>query len=131
MGCVRPVLEVVAHRPLPLPGGPWIMEQAWHDLRFAHWPVQSETLRPLVPSELALDTFEGNCWVGVAPFHMSGIRLRAPSSDRSRAISEGWYSGALVDRTVLPLHNEIGPRLQAEIHHQQWPLQDEEAEIHT
>jgi uncharacterized protein len=76
MGCVHPVLETVAHRPWPLPSGPWIMAQTWHDLLFAHWPVRSETLRRLIPSELALDTFNGNCWVGVAPFHMSGIRLR-------------------------------------------------------
>jgi uncharacterized protein YqjF (DUF2071 family) len=76
MGCVHPVLEAVAHRPWPLPSGPWIMAQAWHDLLFVHWPVRPETLRRLVPCELALDTFDGNCWVGVAPFHMSGIRLR-------------------------------------------------------
>lgn len=52
------------------------MAQTWHDLLFAHWPVQPELLRCVVPSELALDTFDGTCWVGVAPFHMSGIRLR-------------------------------------------------------
>jgi uncharacterized protein YqjF (DUF2071 family) len=73
---VHPVLEAVAHRPWPLPSGPWIMAQTWHDLLFAHWSVRSETLRRLVPSELALDTFDGSCWVAVAPFHMSGIRLR-------------------------------------------------------
>jgi uncharacterized protein YqjF (DUF2071 family) len=52
------------------------MAQTWHDLLFAHWPVRSEDLRPLVPSQLALESFDGNCWVGVAPFRMSGIRLR-------------------------------------------------------
>jgi uncharacterized protein YqjF (DUF2071 family) len=52
------------------------MEQTWHDLLFAHWPVRLEALRHAVPRELDLDTFEGNCWVGVAPFHMSGICLR-------------------------------------------------------
>jgi uncharacterized protein YqjF (DUF2071 family) len=73
---VHRVLEAVAHRPWPLPRGPWIMAQTWYDLLFAHWPVRSETLRSAVPCELALDAFDGNCWVGVAPFHMSGIRLR-------------------------------------------------------
>jgi uncharacterized protein len=33
-------------------------------------------MRPLVPSQLTLDTFDGRCWVGVAPFRMSGIRGR-------------------------------------------------------
>lgn len=33
-------------------------------------------MRPLVPSHLALDTFDGRCWVGVGPFWMSGVRAR-------------------------------------------------------
>jgi hypothetical protein len=52
------------------------MKQTWHDLLFAHWPVPLAEMRPLVPSQLALDTFDGQCWVGVVPFHMSGIRAR-------------------------------------------------------
>ena len=52
------------------------MQQTWNDLLFAHWPVATESLRPLVPSVLALDTFDGKCWVAVAPFHMSGVRGR-------------------------------------------------------
>ena len=52
------------------------MAQTWHDLLFAHWPIAAEILRPLVPPELPLDTFDGRCWVAVAPFHMSGIRGR-------------------------------------------------------
>jgi uncharacterized protein YqjF (DUF2071 family) len=53
------------------------MAQTWHDLLFAHWPVAAEVLRPLVPSQLPLDAFDGQCWVGVVPFHMSGVRARA------------------------------------------------------
>src|ERR1700733_10366694 len=49
------------------------MKQVWHDLLFAHWPVPAATLRPLLPAQLELDTFSGECWIGVAPFHMSGI----------------------------------------------------------
>ena len=52
------------------------MQQTWHDLLFAHWPVSRAALRPLVPSELELDTFDEQCWVALAPFHMSGIRAR-------------------------------------------------------
>ena len=70
------VLKLVDHRPWPLPTGPRIMEQTWNDLLFAHWPVSPEILRPLVPSVLSLDTFEGQCWVAVTPFHMTGIRFR-------------------------------------------------------
>lgn len=69
-------LRFVDHRPWPLPSGPWIMEQTWNDLLFAHWPVSPKILRPLVPPVLSLDTFEGQCWVAITPFHMTGIRIR-------------------------------------------------------
>lgn len=52
------------------------MKQTWHDLLFAHWPLPSAVMRPIVPAQLELDTFHGQCWVGVVPFHMSGIRRR-------------------------------------------------------
>jgi uncharacterized protein YqjF (DUF2071 family) len=52
------------------------MAQTWNDLLFAHWPVSPASLRGLLPADLELDLFEGSAWVGVVPFHMSGIRLR-------------------------------------------------------
>ena len=52
------------------------MLQTWNDLLFAHWPVPAESLRPLIPPILALDTFEGRGWVAVVPFHMTGVRAR-------------------------------------------------------
>ncbi len=52
------------------------MAQSWHDLLFAHWPVPAAVLRPLIPEQLELDTHEGQCWLGVVPFRMSGVRLR-------------------------------------------------------
>lgn len=70
------ILQHNAHRPWPLPLRPWIGVQIWHDLLFAHWPVPADVLRPLVPPQLPLDTFDGQCWVGVVPFHMSGVRPR-------------------------------------------------------
>jgi uncharacterized protein len=52
------------------------MRQVWHDLLFAHWPIQPDRLRPLVPSQLVLDTFDRQSWVGVVPFRMSDVCLR-------------------------------------------------------
>src|SRR5262245_20685303 len=65
-----------SHRPWPLPQRPWAMGMHWHDLLFAHWPVKVESLRPLVPSELAIDTFDGQAWLGVVPFRMTAVRPR-------------------------------------------------------
>lgn len=69
-------LKAVGHRPWALPASPWIMAQNWHDLLFAHWPVSAEAMRQVVPRELELDCFEGQCWIGVVPFRMAGVRLR-------------------------------------------------------
>lgn len=73
---MHPLLLETAHRPLPIPNGPWIMRQEWHDLLFAHWAIAPEKLRPLVPRELELDLYDGSAYVVVAPFWMSGIRGR-------------------------------------------------------
>lgn len=64
------------HRPWPLPRGPWVMAQSWHDLLFAHWRVPAGELRPLLPPALEIETFGGSAWVGVIPFRMTGVRLR-------------------------------------------------------
>ena len=52
------------------------MTQIWHELLFAHWPIKPGVLRNLVPAILPLDTFEGQCWVGIVPFHMTYVRPR-------------------------------------------------------
>ena len=72
---VDPFVET-AHRPYALPAGPWIMAQTWHDLLFAHWPVEPDLVRAMIPAGLELDTFDGQAWIGVVPFRMSGVRPR-------------------------------------------------------
>lgn len=70
------ILEEVVHRPYPMPRGPWIMQQSWHDLLFAHWPIAIARMRALVPSELPLDTFNGSAWIGIVPFQMTNVTVR-------------------------------------------------------
>jgi uncharacterized protein YqjF (DUF2071 family) len=71
------ILHRTSHRPWPLPESPWVMTQSWHDLLFAHWRVDVAQLRRVVPRVFDLDLFEGEAWVGVVPFHMSNVGLRA------------------------------------------------------
>lgn len=73
---MSPSRDDAAQRPWPPPQRPWVMAQRWHDLLFAHWPVPAKNLEPLLPGGLPLDTYEGQAWVGVVPFRMSGVRLR-------------------------------------------------------
>lgn len=69
-------LNETQHRPWPLPAAPWVMQQRWCDLLFAHWPVPAETLHPLIPAGLELDCFEGQAWLGVVPFRMENVKPR-------------------------------------------------------
>ncbi len=70
------ILKNADHRAYPVPAGPWALSMSWHDLLFMHWPVPAGGLRPLVPPALNLDTFDGDAWLGVVPFRMSGVRPR-------------------------------------------------------
>ena len=69
-------LEETAHRPWPLPDRSWVMGQTWDDLLFAHWRASPDSLRALLPPGLELDLFEGEAWLAVTPFVVSGLRLR-------------------------------------------------------
>lgn len=70
------VLRERSHRPWPVPDSPWLQGQTWCDLLFAHWPVPEEDLRRVVPDVVPIDTFEGQAWIGVTPFEVTGLRLR-------------------------------------------------------
>jgi uncharacterized protein len=52
------------------------MHQSWHDLLFAHWPISTQQMLARVPASLDLDLFDGQAWIGIVPFRMSGIRPR-------------------------------------------------------
>ena len=70
------IVEHTSHRPWPLPDGPWIMTQSWHDLLFAHWPVSVRELREVVPAGLEVDLFDDQAWIGVVPFRMTNVAPR-------------------------------------------------------
>ena len=53
------------------------MVQRWHDLLFAHWRCPITDLRPLIPQPLEIDTYDGDAWIAVVPFYMTGVRMRA------------------------------------------------------
>ena len=52
------------------------MRMRWRDLLFAHWVVDPAALRPLIPSSLVIDTFEGGAYLGVVPFGMEDVAPR-------------------------------------------------------
>src|SRR4051795_7227163 len=69
-------IDETAHRPWPLPDGPWTLAQSWEDLLFTHWRVDAEELRRLIPPGLELQEHDGSAWLGITPFVLTGFRLR-------------------------------------------------------
>ena len=97
------IINQVSHRPWPLPNGQWFMTQSWHDLLFAHWPVEGRLLQDALPSGLLLDTFNGEAWVGVVPFRMTNV---AP-----RGVPPVPFVSAFLElnvRTYVTLHGKPG-----------------------
>lgn len=56
------------------------MTQSWHNLLFAHWPIDSAQLAARVPKPFELDLFDGVSWLGVIPFEMSNVGPRGVPS---------------------------------------------------
>jgi len=52
------------------------VHMTWSNLLFVHWRVPPELLRPLIPEELTIDTFDGSAWLGLVPFEMTDTSFR-------------------------------------------------------
>jgi uncharacterized protein YqjF (DUF2071 family) len=79
ISCATMAFDITAqveHRPWPLPETQWLLSMRWHDLLFAHWRIDVEFIRPLIPKIIEIDTFDGSAWIGIVPFHMSEVRPR-------------------------------------------------------
>jgi uncharacterized protein len=46
----------------------------WRKLLFMHWPIDVASVRALIPRRLTADTFDGQAYVALVPFTMTGIR---------------------------------------------------------
>src|SRR4030095_11355512 len=88
-GFDRGIFERTAHRPWPMPGGPWITTQTWNALLFAHWPVDAERVRALIPADFEVELFNGSAWLGIIPFHMTNVVPRfVPARSEERRVGE-------------------------------------------
>jgi uncharacterized protein YqjF (DUF2071 family) len=69
-------LHTVAHRPWPLRDTSWSQAQTRLDVLFAHWRVPLDVVARLVPPGLAVDTHDGDAWLGLVPLRLAHVRLR-------------------------------------------------------
>jgi hypothetical protein len=51
------------------------MVHRWAHLTFLHWPYDPAVVQALLPDGLTVETYDGQAWVGLVPFHMT---VRAP-----------------------------------------------------
>jgi uncharacterized protein len=51
------------------------MRQHWKWITFLHWRYRPETIQPMLPEALTVETCDGSAWVGVTPFLMHGLRV--------------------------------------------------------
>ncbi|MFC4427780.1 YqjF family protein [Deinococcus navajonensis] len=55
---------------------PWILRLAWRDLLFLHWPLPAEALTPHLPDGVTLDTRDGQAWLALVAFNVTGFGVR-------------------------------------------------------
>ena len=48
----------------------------WRESMFLHWPCDAAALRARLPHDVELDTFDGQAWLGIVGFLMTGVRVR-------------------------------------------------------
>lgn len=60
-----------------------LLRMRWDDVVFAHWRVDPETVSARLPDGLDVATHDGDAWLGVVGFVMSGIRPRGIPVGRS------------------------------------------------
>ena len=51
------------------------MDQCWEDLLLLHWSVEEELVRESIPDDLQVDLFEGQAWLSVVGFQLTGLRI--------------------------------------------------------
>lgn len=77
---MHPSLQILTHRPWPLPNHNWTWRQSWLDLAFIHYRVDPAQIVPMLPAGMQLQQFCGSAWVGLVPFRMAGV-MRRPFRD--------------------------------------------------
>jgi len=72
---IRNILRETSNRPFPIPEKNWKYYQEWHNVIFAHWKVNENSLKKLVPAGLNLELFNGEAWISLVAFTLKKLRL--------------------------------------------------------
>jgi uncharacterized protein YqjF (DUF2071 family) len=70
-----PVESILAESPPP---PAWLVAQRWERVLFAHWPIDPDELRRVLPPRVEPDVREGSAWLAIVAFVMVGTRGAGP-----------------------------------------------------
>ncbi|MUK87998.1 hypothetical protein GMD78_06245 [Ornithinibacillus sp. L9] len=70
------IIRSTAHREYSLPKVPWLVMQKWEKLLFLHWPLSTEKVKRHLPTDLELDTYNGEAWMSMVAFKVNDMRFR-------------------------------------------------------
>ncbi len=62
-----------------------LMLQGWHEITFLHWPAEPALVQRRLPAGLTADTINGQAWISLTPFLLTG--LRPPLSPRALSLT--------------------------------------------
>ena len=81
-----------------------VMRQRWVDATFAHWPVEPDLVRAVLPAGLEPDLFDGRAWVSLVGFDMDGLRVTGlppiPTTSHFPEFNVRTYGKAYADQVV-------------------------------
>lgn len=60
------------------PPPPWLVAQRWERLLFAHWRIDPDELRAVLPAQVEPDVRDGSAWLAIVAFVMVGTRASGP-----------------------------------------------------
>ncbi|WP_129115271.1 YqjF family protein [Halegenticoccus tardaugens] len=60
-----------------------LVSMTWRDVRFAHWRVSPEAIRPHLPDALVAATYDGDAWLSVVALVMTDVRPRGSPIGRT------------------------------------------------
>lgn len=69
--------EILATLPDVPTHGPWVFFQEWKQLSYLHFPVSADEVRPLVPKDIEIDTYQGSAYVSIVLFVADKMHIRA------------------------------------------------------
>lgn len=58
------------------PTAPHVASMTWRHGLFVNWPVDPSAVRPHVPEQLTLETWDGDAWLSVLPFVLTNVGIR-------------------------------------------------------